>query len=425
MPSGLAPLDYYRATCSPDSYPMLDGARECAVCIIGAGFAGLGTACSLHERGMADLVVLEAQHVGFGASGRNGGFVFGGFSLDERALQSQAGAAEAQALYGMSVAAVETIRGRIRRHGIACDAREAGAILANWFDDDRLLDARQRFMAEHMGVQWQRISRADLGELLQTTRYHGGLFEPAAFHFHPLKYAQGLARVLSGHGIAIHEHSRVARIERDGARWRITTTRGQVRAREVVMCCGGYLGRLHRKLSSAALPIATYVMTTEPLGARLAEAIRTQAAVYDTRFAFDYYRALPDTRLLWGGRIAVRDRDAASVARLLYGDMLKVYPQLAGVRVEHAWSGLMSYARHKMPQVGRLPDGMWYAMGFGGHGVGPTTLAGELLASALLGDLEGMARFEQWGLPFAGGPAGKLAAQLVYWYHSLRDLMRS
>lgn len=425
MPSALAPLDYYRATCSPDSYPTLDGARECAVCIIGAGFAGLGTAFALHERGVTDVIVLEAQHVGFGASGRNGGFVFGGFSLDERALLAQAGPDHARALYGLTVAAVDTIRERIARHGIACEAREAGVLLANWFDDDRVLDERHRFMAEHMGALWQRISRAELSEMLLTKRYHGALLEPAAFHFHPLKYVQGLARVLSVHGVAIHEHSRVARVERAGDGWRIATARGQVRAREVVMCCGGYLGRLQRKLASCALPIATYVMTTEPLGERLGEAIRTHAAVYDTRFAFDYYRALPDTRLLWGGRIAVRDRDPAAVSRLLYCDMLKVYPQLAGVRVEHAWSGMMSYARHKMPQLGRLPDGMWYAMGFGGHGVGPTTLAGELLACAILGDPDGMRRFEQWGLPSTGGPAGKLAAQLVYWYHELRDLMRS
>jgi glycine/D-amino acid oxidase-like deaminating enzyme len=425
MSERLAAIDYYTATSAPDYYPALNGARECAVCIIGAGFAGLGTALSLLERGEKDVIVLEAQRVGHGASGRNGGFVFGGFSLDERALLARIGPEAARALYGMTLGAVATIRRRIADYGIECDAREAGVILANWFDNDRVLDLRQRFMAEHMGAEWQRLDRAQLGELLDTRRYHGGLFERAAFHFHPLKYTQGVARAVSAGGVAVHEGTRVARIAREGAHWRVSSEMGEVTARDVVVCCGGYIERLHRKLSAAALPIATYVMTTEPLGSRLLDSVRTQAAVYDTRFAFDYYRPLPDTRLLWGGRIAVRERDPAAVARLLYRDMLKVYPQFAGVRIEHAWSGMMSYARHKMPQLGRLPDGLWHGMGFGGHGVAPTTLAGEVLAAAICGDLSGLQRFSAWGLPATAGPAGLCAAQLTYWYYALRDRLRS
>src|SRR5471032_2609289 len=132
------------------------------------------------------------------------------------------------------------------------------------------------------------------------------------------------------------------------AGWRVVTADGEVRAREVVVCCGGYIERLAPKLAGAMLPIATYVMATEPLRERLPTALRTSAAIYDTRYAFDYYRPLADTRLLWGGRIAIRERRAPDVARLLYRDMLKVYPQLAGVRVDYAWSGMMSYGRHKI-----------------------------------------------------------------------------
>lgn len=424
MPERLAAEDYYRATCSPDRYAQLDGARECAVCIIGAGFAGLATAMSLVERGVTDIAILEAEQVGHGASGRNGGFVFGGFSLGEQALLAAVGDEAARKLYRLTLDAVEAIRRRIARHGIDCAAREAGVYLANWFGDERILERHQRFMQEKMGVSWRRIDREELAETLHTARYSGALFEPGAFHFHPLKYARGLARVLAEAGVAIHEGSRAGRIERDGALWRVTTAAGEVRARDVVMCCGGYLKRLHPRLARATLPIATYVMTTEPLGERLRSALRTDAAVYDTRFAFDYYRPLPDTRLLWGGRISVRERKPSEVATLLYRDMLRVYPQLAGVKVEHAWSGLMSYGRHRMPQLGRLPDGLWYGMGFGGHGVGPTTLAGEVLAAAIQGDLSGVSGFAPWGLPFAGGPAGLAAAQLTYWYHELRDWLR-
>ncbi|HEY1042359.1 MAG TPA: FAD-binding oxidoreductase, partial [Telluria sp.] len=225
-------------------------------------------------------------------------------------------------------------------------------------------------------------------------------------------------------GVRVHENSRVASIIKEGAHWRVKTANGDVRAKDVVICCGGYIEKLYPRLAGAILPIATYVMVTEPLGERLPTAMRTGAAVYDTRFAFDYYRPLADSRILWGGRISVRDRSPSDVARLLYGDMMKVYPQLAGARVDYAWSGMMSYGRHKMPQLGRLPEGLWYGMGFGGHGVGPTTLAGDVLAAAISGDGVTLDRFAPWGLPSTGGPAGLVAAQLTYWYYELRDWLR-
>jgi len=209
-----------------------------------------------------------------------------------------------------------------------------------------------------------------------------------------------------------------------GARWRVATAGGEVLCDEVVVCCGGYIERLYPALAGAILPIATYVMVTEPLDDRMQRALATDAAIYDTRFAFDYYRPLQDSRLLWGGRISIRSRSPEDVARLLYEDMLKVYPQLAGAKVDYAWSGLMSYGRHKMPQLGKLPNGVWYGMGFGGHGVGPTSLAGDVLSAALMGELSKVDQFAAWGLPTTGGPAGLLAAQLTYWYFELRDWMR-
>ncbi|MRV76237.1 FAD-dependent oxidoreductase [Duganella sp. FT92W] len=423
----LAELSYYRATASHDGFAALDGAADADICIIGGGFAGLATAASLMEKGQRNVVVLEAETVGHGASGRNGGFVFGGYSLGERSLVQSAGPEEGRKLYQLTLDAVETIRRRIRDYRIDCDTVDGGIYLANWFDDDSLLERQQRFMRDALGVEWQRVSRDEFADKSKSRRYFGALYEENAFHFHPLKYAQGLARALVEGGVRVHEQSRVQAIERtgaDGTGWRVVTGEGEVRARHVVVCCGGYIERLYPKLAGAILPIATYVMVTEPLGERLPQALKTDAAIYDTRFAFDYYRPLPDTRLLWGGRISIFDKGAADVARLLYGDMLKVYPQLAGAKVDYAWSGMMSYGRHKMPQLGRLPEGIWYGMGFGGHGVGPTTLSGEVLAAALTGQTVDLSRFKQWGLPTTGGPAGLLAAQLTYWYYELRDWMR-
>jgi gamma-glutamylputrescine oxidase len=416
--------DYYRATSGGVPYAPLTGTHDAAICIIGGGFAGLATAMSLMERGETNIVLLEGKEIGFGASGRSGGFVFGGFSRSEYGVAGTVGLDEGRKLYHLTLAAVELIRSRIARYNIDCDACEKGIYLANWFDDASQIDDHRAFMDESMGVQWQTLNRAQLGEHLATTRYSGALYEPRAFHFNPLKYVQGLARALHAGGVRVHERSKVVTLEADGAGWRVHTGAGEVRAREVVVCCGGYIERLYPKLADAVLPIATYVMVTEPLGERLGTAMRTEAAVYDNRFAFDYYRPLPDTRLLWGGRISVRERGSADVARMLYQDMVKVYPQLAGTRVDYAWSGRMSYGRHRMVQLGRLPDGLWYGMGFGGHGVAPTTLAGEVLAGAIRGDGVDLARFAPWGLPAAGGTAGLFVAQLAYWYFELRDWMR-
>jgi gamma-glutamylputrescine oxidase len=213
------------------------------------------------------------------------------------------------------------------------------------------------------------------------------------------------------------------RLQREGAGFIVHTPQGAVDARHVVMAGGGYARNVHAKVERAVLPIATYVMATEPLGARLQDAIDTRAAVYDTRFAFDYYRPLPDTRILWGGRISVRDRAPEAIARLLRRDLLKVYPQLHDVRIDYAWGGLMSYARHKMPQIGRGADGVWHAVGFGGHGMAPTTVSGELLAAAIAGERPVPEAFAAFGLTPAYGALGLAAAQLTYTAMQTRDAL--
>jgi gamma-glutamylputrescine oxidase len=404
------------------SRPTLQGRVDARVCIVGGGFAGLNTALGLCERGLGEgVVLLDAHGLAHGASGRNGGFVFSGFSRDEGALLRDLGPERAKALHAGTVAAVGLIRERSRRYGIECDLVDAGVLWANWFRDPAVLRARQRLLAERFDVHWQWVGREELRERLRTERYHDALFEPDAFHFHPLKYAHGIADAAEAGGVRLHERSPALALAREGAGWCVRTPEGEVRAEQVVLACGGYLAGLRRRVDAAVLPIATYVMATEPLGERLADAIRTRAAIYDTRFAFDYYRPLPDTRILWGGRISVRDRAPAEVQRLLYRDLLRVYPQLRGVRVEHAWSGLMSYARHQMPQIGRIEDGLWVAQAFGGHGVGPTTLAGETLAAAIAGDDAGWRSFADYGLTPAFKPAGFVAAQLTYWWMQARD----
>ncbi len=420
------PTTFYRATAAAPGFAPLHGRSEAEVCIIGGGFAGLNTALGLAERGVRNVVVIEAQQLGFGASGRNGGFVFGGFSRGEEALLRELGPVRARALYAGTVDAVRTIRRRVEQYAIDCDVVDAGVYWVNWFADPSVLRQRQRLLAEQFGNEWQWVARDAVRELLRSPRYHDALYEPDAFHFHPLRYVHGLGRVLVGqHGVRIHEHSPATALERCGAGWRVRTPEGEIEAREVVLACGGYLAGLRRRVDAGVLPIATYVIATEPLGDRLQDAMRTRAAVYDSRFAFDYYRPLPDTRILWGGRISVFDRSPRQVEQLLYRDLLHVYPQLEGVRVEHAWSGLMSYARHQMPQIGRIEPGLWLAQAFGGHGVAPTTFAGEVLAAAIAENDPRWREFADYGLVSALKPFGFVGAQLNYWWLQAGDAWRA
>jgi gamma-glutamylputrescine oxidase len=411
-----APIrSYYEATVTRLELPTLAAARvEADVCIIGGGFAGLCTALGLVERGMRDVIVLEAERVGFGASGRNGGFVFGGYSLDNADLVRQLGEHNARALYSLTTDAVALIRSRIARYGIDCEPVYAGIILADWFGRPRALEAQRKMMRSVFGVEWEPISKADLQQRLKSERYRGGLFERHGFHLHPLKYVLGITDALIAAGVRIHERSPALGIEPARDRFLVRTTEGSVTARHVVMAGGGYARGVHRGVERSVLPIATYVVATEPLGERLNTAIDCKSGVYDTRFAFDYYRPLADTRLLWGGRISVFERDPAAIARLLTRDLLRVYPQLHGVKIDNAWGGLMSYARHKMPQIGRSSDGVWHAVGFGGHGVAPTTAAGELLAAAMAEGTPLPPALEQFGLVSAFGPLGLAAAELTY-----------
>ena len=417
--------DYYSATAGPPPTPeRLQGAVEADVCIVGGGFAGLNTALGLVERGRPEVVILEREHIGYGASGRNGGFVFGGYSRGEARLVDDLGPEAAREAYGWTLDAVRRIRARIDHYGIGCDVVDGGVIWANWFADPAPLQTRQALLASRYDARWEWLDRAEMRRRIASERYSDGLFEGGAFHFHPLAYARGLAGVLARAGVRIHEGSPATALERDGAGWRVRTPAGEVRCRTVVLSCGGYLARLRRRVDDAVLPIATYVMVTEPLGDRMRDVLRTPAAVYDTRFAFDYYRPLVDTRLLWGGRISVLDRTPQDVERALRADMLRVFPQLRDVAIDYAWSGLMSYAPHEMPHVLEADPGLWVAQAFGGHGVAPTTAAGELVAAAIAEGDRRWTVLSRYRLQPAFKPFGFLAAQASYWWAQSKDALK-
>lgn len=422
--SAAAPVWYQHSARERLVGPTAHGQLQARTCIIGGGLAGVATALSLIERGESDVLLLEARRLGQGASGRNGGFVFGGYSVGPFELARRLGLPAARRLYGATIEAVGLLRRRIDRYAIDCQPVDEGVLWANWFADQRILLDHQRQLAADFGVHWEYLPPDQLRGLVHSRRYHGALREPAGFHVQPLDLLRGMARAAVAGGARLHEHSEVLGLARSPSGIRVMGLGFDVQAERVVVAGGGYLSGSFKPLQRSMLPIATYVMVTEALGEqRLSECLSTRAAIYDTRFAFDYYRPLADTRLLWGGRISILDRAPQAVARLLSRDLRRVFPQLGKVEVAQAWSGLMSYARHEMPQIGRLHPDVWYAQGFGGHGLAPTTLAGELLASALCGHDEPLLQdLSAFGLPsvFRHSRLGLLGAQSRYlWLQTL------
>ncbi|AKE51807.1 NAD(P)/FAD-dependent oxidoreductase [Kangiella geojedonensis] len=420
--SPLYPDTYYAATRNQTitSDGFIDN-LEVETCIVGGGYAGLMTALGLVERGHTNIAIVDKHGIGYGCSGRNGGLVFAGYSLGAKALVKQVGLEQAKVLYQFTQGAVSLIRRRVVQYTINCDLVDKGALWANWFKDQSILRDEQNFMRDTIGVKWDYIPPDELNGILKSNQYHGALFEPNAMHFHPLNYALGIAKELQKQGVKIHQECEVLDINYQSPTKQIKTSQGTIKAKNVVLAGGGYIGDLFKPVSSSILPIATYVMTTEPLGDRLTNAINTDSAVYDTRFAFDYYRPLRDTRILWGGRIHARKAKPKDLNHMLKRDMLKVFPQLEGVKVDYDWHGWMAYARHQMAQIGEVAPNVWYNTGFGGHGVAPTTAAGEIVAAAITGENDHYKHFQPWGLPWNGGVFGPSAAQLSYWWYQLKD----
>jgi gamma-glutamylputrescine oxidase len=413
---------YYARTRTPGrDRPPLEGDIETDVAIVGGGLAGLSAALSLIEGGHKDVVVVEANRVGWGASGRNGGFVSPGFAGGMKPLIKRYGPDRARELYKLTLDAVALVRGRIDRYGIACEPVDGGMIRAWWTDDADGARRDGEELSNVLGVTWEFWPREKLRSALVTRRYYDALYRREGFHFHCLNYAIGVARAIEAGGGKIFETTPARAIEPNGSGWIVRTEKGQVRARRVVVACGGYIRGLHPAMSAAVQPIATYVIATEPLGDRLKDVIKGDWMIADSRFDFDYYRPMRDTRILFGGGIAIWGESPPGLRERMRRRLLAVYPQLADVKIETAWGGTMGYPVHKMPMTGEAAPGLWYTLGYGGHGMGTTAMTGELVAGAITGGDDRYRLLAPFKLKGAGGPIGLLGAQALYWWYQARD----
>tara|TARA_B110001452_G_scaffold27707_1_gene21716 strand:- start:17911 stop:19170 length:1260 start_codon:yes stop_codon:yes gene_type:complete len=414
---------YYDATANTRAaHPSLHSHERADICIIGAGYTGLSSALHLAQRGYK-VIVLEAESVAFGASGRNGGHVGIGQRADQADLEDKLGHDAASVLWDMGLEAVDTVKALISDHDIKCDLKHGDMHLAH---KTRLCDGLKEeveFLADRYNfTDMEYIPQERLSEFVGSDGFYAGIWDKASCHLHPLNYALGLADAAVKAGVTIYEHSRV--LSYGGAPLVIKTGEGQVTATEIILACNGYIEKLEPKINGYIMPINNFVLATEPLSDELANAIIPKdTSMADSRFVINYWKLSADNRLVFGGGENYRRGFPKDIKNFVRKYMLQIYPQLGSTKIDYGWGGTLAITMNRLPHFGRVEDNIWHMQGYSGHGVPTATFAGKLVAEAISGKLE---RFDVMAqLPthkFPGGTLlrwpGMVSAML---YYSLRD----
>ena len=379
---------YYAASANEKTdYPRLRGAESADVCVVGAGFTGVAAALTLAERGYS-VIVLEANRVGWGASGRNGGQLINGLSGLAKLRQTH-GEGIAELLWEIRWRGVELIRERVEKYGIDCDLKDGFVEVATRSRQLKSIEEsaaeRARHDFPHRYEIWDREkTRSELG----TDAYHGAFACFRDGHLHPLNLCTGEARAACSLGTRIYEQSPVDAIEH-GNRPRVSTAAGYVDADAVVLAGNAYHRLEPGRLSNLVFPAGSYIIATEPLADDLARTINRQdVAVCDLNEIVDYYRLSADRRLLYGGACNYSGRDPKSIRDYIEPRMLKTYPQLQGIGIDFEWGGKIGIVPNRVLAVGRINNNVYYCQGYSGHGVNGTHVMGEVVADAVAGTME-------------------------------------
>tara|TARA_R110000851_G_scaffold27584_6_gene77469 strand:- start:352 stop:1656 length:1305 start_codon:yes stop_codon:yes gene_type:complete len=420
---GTYPPSWYAATAStlPEFAP-LRGQTRADVCVVGAGYTGLSAALHLAEAGF-DVVLLEAQRVGFGASGRNGGQLGSGQRMEQTALERLVGADDAAHLWRLAEEAKDLVKSLVARHGIDCYLKPGVAHAC--FSAREM--AQEHAYADHLAKQYgydqiEKLDAEGFATLCPSPAYHGGTLDMGAAHLHPLSYALGLARAASAAGVRIHEGSAVHQITR-GSKLRVATDAGAVEADHLILACNGYLGGLDRKVAARVMPINNFIVATEPLGDDVVRVLTRDVAVADTKFVVNYFRLSHDKRLLFGGGESYGYRFPKDIRATVRKPMLEIFPHLQDVALDYAWGGTLAITMRRMPYLARLAPNILTASGYSGHGVGTATHAGRLMAEAVRGEASGfdcMARVPAPAFPGGAALRSPLLVLAMTWF-SLRD----
>lgn len=425
MPTSPYPPSWYAAstTLLPVQAPAR-GQIRADVAILGAGYTGLSAALELAEAGYK-VVVLEAERIGWGASGRNGGQAIVGYGCEVDTLEQLVGRDDARRLFDWSREGMQLLRDRIQRHAIPCDWRDGHASVPIKPRQQRQLRQWQAHMQAQYDYPMQWWDREQLRAQLASDRYLGAVFDPQSGHLHPLDYALGLARAALAAGVVIHEHSAVTHLQR-GAPALLHTAQAQVQADYVVLAGNAWLHGIAPELESRIMPVGTYIGATTALGEQRArDLIRNDMAVADVNWALDYFRLSRDHRLLFGGRASYSTLPPPNLRGTMTRRMRRVFPQLGDVGIEYVWGGYVDISLNRGPHWGRLTPNVYFAQGFSGHGVASTGLAGQVIAQAIRGQAERLDAFAR--LPHRPFPGGRLLrtpllVAAMAWY-KLRDAL--
>lgn len=418
---------YYTDSAHPQAKrASLAGTVECDVCVVGGGLSGCSTALHLAQRGYS-VVLLEAQRIGWGASGRSGAQALFGVAAGQAKLERLVGAADARRIWDLTVEGLSLQRELIERHAIDCDYVAGQMQVANKRrQDEELREEVETLHTRYAYPSIRLVARGELRGLIASERYTSATFDPNCGHLHPLNYTLGLAAAAEGAGAKIFEGSRAVTWNRTAGRLRLSTARGEVRCRHLALCGNASLGSTAPALARRIMAVGTSMVATEPLGTARAEAlIANRAAVTDLNWVLDYFRLSADQRLLFGGRVNYAGFDALVAGRATRQRMLGVFPQLADVRISHAWAGQVDITLNRAPDFGRLEPDVYYLQGFSGHGITLTGIAGRLLGEAIAGTAERFDVFTR--IPHRGFPGGlalrRPALVLAMAWYRLRDLL--
>ena len=398
------------------------------VVVVGAGYAGLSSAIELAQRGYK-VVVLEADRICSGASGRNGGQTIVGFASGQGPFELQLGPAQAKLAWDMSIQAIHLVDERIAQFKIDCDRVKGYMVVADSARKARALEAEAERLARHYGFTSDVARGSDVQTHIQSPRYCASAYEATSGHLHPLKYGLGLAGAAQSLGVQIFEHSAVTSLQR-GDPLIAHTAKGLVRARFGVLAGNctlpEYGAQVAPDIAARIMPVGTYMISTAPLEAELCKSlIPSAAAVCDNNFILDYFRFSADHRLLFGGRVSYSTRTPAKLQPMMAQRLGEVFPQLKGAPIEFVWGGFVDISMNRAPDFGRLGGNLYYLQGFSGHGVALTGLGGQLVAQSLAGQAE---RFDVFAKlkhrNFPGGPLLRMPSLVLGTaYHRLMDAL--
>jgi gamma-glutamylputrescine oxidase len=350
-----------------------------------------------------------------------------GFAAGQDKLVAQVGRDAARRMFDISVEALDLLKARVARHAIDCDLNWGQMHVAIKPRHETELKGWREELERDYGYASPRwLERDEVRAILATDRYIGGLLDPRSGHLHPLNYTLGLARAAEAAGVRVFEGSQVVRLDH-GDTVTIATDGGTVRAKHVALCCNAYVDeKISAKLRARIMPVGTYIVATEPLGAvRMQALMRDNVGVTDINWVLDYFRRSADHRLLFGGRVSYSGLDPLDTEGATRARMLKVFPQLSDVKIEYSWGGYVDITMSRAPDFGRLAQNVYYLQGFSGHGIALTGMAGKLVAEAIAGQAE---RFDLFSKlehrDFPGGPALRTPALVLamLWFR-LKDLM--